>query len=88
MHIDIPDDLHRRLEQLAKGTGQDVGALVCEAIEQRLALAERQNRPQESPAWQPFSDQAPFVSLIGSGEDDAADVSQKKYEYLADTYRP
>jgi len=88
MHIDIPDDLHRRLEQLAKGTGQDVGTLVCEAIEQRLALEERQNRPQEFPAWQPFSGQDPLVSLIGSGADDAADVSQKKYDYLADTYRP
>jgi hypothetical protein len=88
MHIDIPDDLNRRLEQLAKETGQDVGALVCEAIEQRLALAERKKRPQESAGWQPFSDQDPFVSLIGSCEDDAADVSQKKYNYLADTYRP
>ena len=88
MHIDIPDDLNRRLEQLAKGTGQDVGALVCEAIEQRLALEERKQRPQESPAWQPFSDQDPFVPLIGSCEDDASDVSQKKYDYLADTYRP
>jgi hypothetical protein len=78
MHIDIPDDLHRRLEQLAKGTGQDVGTLVCEAIEHRLAREERQNRPQESLAWQPFSGQDPFVSLIGSGADDAADVSQKK----------
>src|SRR2546425_366427 len=48
MHIDIPDDLHRRLEQLAKGIGQDVGTLVCEAIEERLALEERENRPQES----------------------------------------
>jgi hypothetical protein len=28
------------------------------------------------------------VSLIGSGEDDASDVSRKKYDYLADTYRP
>ncbi len=88
MHIDIPDDLNRRLEQLAKGTGQDVGALVCEAIEQRLALEERKNRPQESPAWQPFSDQDPLVPLIGSCEDDASDVSQKKYAYLADTSRP
>jgi hypothetical protein len=88
MYIDIPDDLSRRLEQLAKGTGQDVGTLVYEAIEQRLAREEGKNRPQESPAWQPFSDQDPFVSLIGSGEDNAADVSQKKYDYLADAYRP
>ena len=88
MHIDIPDDLNRRLERLAKGTGQDVGTLVCEAIEQRLALEEQQKRPQAAPAWQPFSDQDPFLSLVGSGEDDASDVSQKKYDYLADTYRP
>jgi predicted transcriptional regulator len=88
MHIDIPDDLSRRLEQLAKGTGQDVGALVCEAIEQRLALEEGKKRAKEAAAWQPFSDQDPFVSLIGCGEDDAADVSRKKYDYLADVYRP
>ena len=88
MHIDIPDHLTRRLEQLAKGTGQDVGALVCEAIEQRLAREEGKHHSQEPPAGQPFSDQDPFLALIGSGEDDASDVSQKKYEYLADTYRP
>ena len=41
MHIDIPDDLNRLLEQLVKGTGRDVGALVCETMEQRLALAEQ-----------------------------------------------
>jgi hypothetical protein len=61
---------------------------VCEVLEQRLDLAERQHRPQESPAWQPFSGQDSFVSLIGAGADDAADVSQKKYDYLADTSRP
>jgi predicted transcriptional regulator len=88
MPIDIPDDLRRRLEQLAKGTGQEVGALVREAIEQRLALEERKPSPDEAPAWQPFSDQDPFVPLIGSGEDEAADVSRKKYDYLADAYRP
>ena len=88
MHIDIPDHLHRRLEQLAQGTGQEVSALVCEAIIQRLTHEERQQRPQEAPAWRPFHDQDPLVALIGSGEDDASDVSQKKYEYLADTYHP
>jgi hypothetical protein len=40
MHIDIPEHLSRRLEQLAKGTGQDVGALVYEAIERCLTLEE------------------------------------------------
>ena len=89
MRIDIPDELNRRLEQLAKGTGQDVGTLVCEALEQRLATEERKKRLQEATtAWQAFSDQDPFVALIGSGEDDASDVSRSKYSYLADTYRP
>jgi hypothetical protein len=87
MHIDIPDHLSRRLEQLAQGTGQEVSALVCEAIEQRLTREEQKQRPLEVPTWHPFDDQNPLVSLIGSGEDEASDVSQKKYEYLADTYQ-
>ena len=40
MHLNIPDDLSRRLEDLA-GKGQDVQALVCEAIEARLAIEEQ-----------------------------------------------
>jgi hypothetical protein len=68
MNIDIPDDLNRRLEQLAKGTGQDVDALVCEAIEQRLALEERRtkrpevshgddsSRETDKPIWERFED--------------------------------
>ena len=88
MHIDIPDDLNRRLEQLAKGTGQNVDALVCEAIEQRLALEEGKTSPQEASSWQAFSAQDPFVSLIGSFADEASDVSRNKYDYLANTYCP
>jgi Ribbon-helix-helix protein, copG family len=68
MHIDIPDDLNRRLEQLAKGTGRDVSALVCEAIEQRLALEEQladnpdtaygNGGPEKTdkPVWELFED--------------------------------
>ena len=47
MDITIPDDLNRRLEQLAKGTGQNVSALVCEAIEQSLALEEGKKPPRK-----------------------------------------
>jgi predicted transcriptional regulator len=72
MHIDIPDHLSRRLEQLAQGTGQDMNALVCEAIEQRLTRDERQQPPQETSAWQPFTDQDPLLSLIGFCEDVAS----------------
>ena len=68
MHIDIPDDLNRRLVQLAKGTGRDVGALVCEAIEQRLAREEQLPGAPETapgnggaeetdkPVWELFED--------------------------------
>jgi predicted DNA-binding protein len=38
MHIHIPDDLHSRLEHLAKETGQEVSTLVREAIETRLTV--------------------------------------------------
>ena len=70
MRIDIPDDLHRRLEHLAKSTGQDIGALVCEAIEEYLAIEERKKGLQETSDRQAFSDTDPLVSLIGSGDCD------------------
>jgi predicted transcriptional regulator len=41
MHIDIPEDLHTRLRHLAQETGQDLDALLREAIEARLAVQER-----------------------------------------------
>lgn len=68
MHIDIPDDLNRRLEQLAKGTGRAVDALVCEAIEQRLAREEQHakhpdtthdngsSEETDKPIWELFED--------------------------------
>jgi predicted transcriptional regulator len=68
MHIDIPDDLNKRLGQLAKGTGRDVGTLVCEAIEQHLAREEQPagtpdtahggGGPEETakPVWELFED--------------------------------
>ncbi len=44
MYIDIPDDLGKRLEQLAKETGQEVSVLVRETIEQYLAREEGKTR--------------------------------------------
>jgi predicted transcriptional regulator len=41
MHIDIPKDLHTRLQHLAQDTGQDLDELLREAIEARLAIQER-----------------------------------------------
>ena len=44
MRIDIPDDLMQRLEQYAIGTGQDISAVVREALETRLTIAEQSSR--------------------------------------------
>jgi predicted transcriptional regulator len=41
MHIDIPEDLHNRLQHLAQESGQDLDELLREAIEARLAVQER-----------------------------------------------
>ena len=40
MQIELPDDLNLRLKHLAE-KGQDIDALVCEAIETRLSMQER-----------------------------------------------
>lgn len=40
MHIDIPEDLHHRLQHLAQDTGQELDELLREAIEARLAMQE------------------------------------------------
>jgi predicted transcriptional regulator len=44
MDIHLPDDLTHRLEQYAIGTGQDVSAVVREAIETRLTIAEQSSK--------------------------------------------
>jgi len=41
MHIDIPEDLHHRLQYLAQHTGQEIAELLREAIEARLAMQEQ-----------------------------------------------
>jgi predicted transcriptional regulator len=41
MHIDIPEDLHTRLQHLAQESGQDLDELLREAIEARLAVQKR-----------------------------------------------
>jgi predicted transcriptional regulator len=41
MHIEIPDDLTRRLAQCAQGAGQDIDAMIQEALEARVTLEEQ-----------------------------------------------
>ena len=38
------------------------------------------------PRWKRLSDKDPLFSLIGALDDEASDVSQHKYRYLADAY--
>lgn len=38
------------------------------------------------PRWKRLSDRDPFLSLIGTLDDEASDVSRNKYKYLADAY--
>jgi hypothetical protein len=38
------------------------------------------------PRWKRLSDRDPFLSLIGTLDDEVADVSRNKYKYLADVY--
>jgi predicted transcriptional regulator len=40
MHLDIPEDLHHRLQHLAQATGKDIEDLLREAIETGLAVQE------------------------------------------------
>jgi predicted DNA-binding protein len=70
LRINIPDELNRRLEQLAKNTGQAVGTLVCEAIEEYLGIEERKKGLQAISDHQAVSDRAPLVTLSGSGDCD------------------
>ncbi len=41
MHIEIPDDLSRRLAQCAQGAGQEIDAIIREALEARATLEEQ-----------------------------------------------
>jgi hypothetical protein len=38
------------------------------------------------PHWKRLSNRDPFLSLIGTLDDEASDVSRNKYKYLADAY--
>ena len=41
---------------------------------------------REQPHWKRFSSQDPLLSLVGSLEDEASEVSRNKYTYLANAY--
>jgi predicted transcriptional regulator len=44
MHIEISEGLTRRLEQCARETGQDIDAVIQEALEARVTLEEQSVR--------------------------------------------
>jgi predicted transcriptional regulator len=78
MRIDIPEDLTSRLEHFAKGTGQDIQALVREAIETRLDIEEHLARNLEG-----WTDDALRVAIqegLASGAPTPLDMDAIKRE--------
>jgi hypothetical protein len=64
------------------------GVVTLRDTEEGVALESRQEKKllRAHPRWKRFSDRDPFLSLIGTLEDEASDVSRNKYKYVADAY--
>jgi hypothetical protein len=80
------DDVVVPRQYICDTGGSVTGRDTAEGIEIESSQETRQLQP--SPAWQHFSERDPLLPLIGSLEDSASDVSQNKYVYLANAYRP
>jgi predicted transcriptional regulator len=76
MHIDIPEDLHNRLQHLAQDTGQDLDELLREAIEARLAVQERAAENLEG--WTQEELRAAINEGIASGPASSLDMDAVK----------
>jgi hypothetical protein len=64
------------------------GAVTLRDTDEGITLESRQGKKvlRLRSRWKRFSSNDPFLSLIGAFEDEASDVSQNKYKYLAGTY--
>jgi Arc/MetJ-type ribon-helix-helix transcriptional regulator len=77
MHVDIPEDLHHRLSDLAQETGQDIDELLREAIEARLAVQERAAKNLEG--WTQEELRAAIDEGIASGPAIPLDMDAVKH---------
>ena len=64
------------------------GAVTLRDTAEGIAVESKRGKKllRPHPRWKRFSAQDPFLSLIGTLDDDAVDVSRNKYAYLADAY--
>jgi len=64
------------------------GAITLRDTTEGVTLESRQGKKvlRLRPRWKRLSDKDPFLSLIGTFDDKASDVSRNKYKYLADAY--
>jgi Arc/MetJ-type ribon-helix-helix transcriptional regulator len=76
MHIDIPEDLHHRLQHLAQDTGQDIDELLREAIEARLAMQEHAAKNLEG--WTQEELRAAIEEGLASGPSTPLDMEAVK----------
>jgi predicted transcriptional regulator len=76
MHIDIPEDLHNRLQHLAQDTGQGIDELLREAIEARLAMQEQAAKNLEG--WTQEELHAAIEEGLASGPSTPLDMEAVK----------
>jgi len=64
------------------------GVVTLRDTDEGITLESRQGKKvlRLRSRWKRLSGNDPFLSLIGTFADEASDVSQNKYKYLADAY--
>jgi predicted transcriptional regulator len=76
MHLDIPEDLHHRLQHLAQDTGKDIEDLLREAIETGLAVQEHSAKNLEG--WTQEALRAAIEEGLASGPATPLDMEAVK----------
>ena len=64
------------------------GAVTLRSTLDGVAIESKRERKllRPRPRWKRLAQHDPLLSLVGTLEDDAPDVSRNKYTYLADAY--
>jgi predicted transcriptional regulator len=76
MHLDIPEDLHHRLQHLAQDTGKDIEDLLRQAIETGLAVQEQAAKHLEG--WTQEELRAAIEEGLASGPSTPLDMAAVK----------
>ena len=64
------------------------GAVTLRDTAEGVAIESKREKKllRARPRWKRFSERDPLLALVGTLEEEAADVSRNKYTYLADAY--